>query len=259
MPPKKVTEDKTFGLKNKNKSKKVQKHIQQLQSSSNIKKPVKVNKELPELGLYEPVKIIQKFPVGIDPKTIFCINFRNKCCNMGLKCKFSHILNQPVIEKEVEKAPVYETTSEIIQGETDIICKYFLDAVEKKEYGWFWECPTIKEGLKCIYRHVLPVGYELKTGKKEKVEVKSIEELIESKRLLLKSTTLVTAESFKEWKQKRVSEREKLLSEQDKQRMDNIKKKVWSGMSGREMFQFNKEMQVDVEDELVMEYQELKV
>ena len=26
-------------------------------------------------------------------------------------------------------------------NQTDIICKYFLDAVENNKYGWFWECP----------------------------------------------------------------------------------------------------------------------
>jgi hypothetical protein len=25
--------------------------------------------------------------------------------------------------------------------QTDIICKFFLDAVENNKYGWFWECP----------------------------------------------------------------------------------------------------------------------
>ena len=29
---------------------------------------------------------------------------------------------------------------------TTIVCKYFLDAVEKGLYGWFWQCPN---GDKC--------------------------------------------------------------------------------------------------------------
>lgn len=24
---------------------------------------------------------------------------------------------------------------------TDIVCKFFIDAVETGRYGWFWECP----------------------------------------------------------------------------------------------------------------------
>ncbi|RRT64243.1 hypothetical protein B296_00041980, partial [Ensete ventricosum] len=37
------------------------------------------------------------------------------------------------------------------------VCKYFLDAVEKKQYGWFWVCPN--GGKDCHYRHALPPGY----------------------------------------------------------------------------------------------------
>jgi hypothetical protein len=25
---------------------------------------------------------------------------------------------------------------------TTIVCKYFLDAIEKSQYGWFWQCPS---------------------------------------------------------------------------------------------------------------------
>jgi hypothetical protein len=25
-----------------------------------------------------------------------------------------------------------------------IVCKYFIDAVESGKYGWFWECPNGK-------------------------------------------------------------------------------------------------------------------
>ena len=32
----------------------------------------------------------------------------------------------------------------------DQVCKYFLDAVEKSQYGWFWECPN---GPNCHYRY----------------------------------------------------------------------------------------------------------
>lgn len=36
------------------------------------------------------------------------------------------------------------------------VCKYFLDALEKRLYGWFWVCPN--GGDKCQYRHALPPG-----------------------------------------------------------------------------------------------------
>lgn len=39
------------------------------------------------------------------------------------------------------------------------ICMFFLEAVEKSKYGWFWSCPN---GTSCIYRHALPPGFVLK-------------------------------------------------------------------------------------------------
>lgn len=95
------------------------------------------------------------------------------------------------------------------------VCKYFLDAVEKSKYGWFWgnstflsktqeiigktkhilfvcslllECPN---GEKCIYRHALPQGYILKKDKKKMDEQKtkdiSLVDLIERERNALGS------------------------------------------------------------------------
>lgn len=61
------------------------------------------------------------------------------------------------------------------------VCKYFLDAVEKKQYGWFWVCPN--GGKDCHYRHALPPGYVLKSQMKalldEESEKLTVEEEIE--------------------------------------------------------------------------------
>lgn len=63
------------------------------------------------------------------------------------------------------------------------ICKFFLDAVEKSKYGWFWECPN---GERCIYRHALPAGFVLKRDKKKMIDQKDLElslvDLIETER-----------------------------------------------------------------------------
>lgn len=49
------------------------------------------------------------------------------------------------------------------------ICKYFIEAIENKKYGWFWECPN--GGDKCQYIHALPPGFVLKSkAKAEEVE-----------------------------------------------------------------------------------------
>ncbi|KAL8491878.1 hypothetical protein ACS0TY_023464 [Phlomoides rotata] len=65
---------------------------------------------------------------------------------------------------------------------TDIVCKFFLEVVEKKQYGWFWTCPN---GSTYHYRHALPHGYILKSQMKallqeESDNKKSIEEEIEN-------------------------------------------------------------------------------
>lgn len=56
-----------------------------------------------------------------------------------------------------------------------------MDAVERKQYGWFWACPN--GGKNCIYRHALPPGYILKSQMKALLEEESdkmpIEEEIE--------------------------------------------------------------------------------
>jgi hypothetical protein len=54
-----------------------------------------------------------------------------------------------------------------------IVCKFFLEAVEKSRYGWKWNCPN---GEICKYKHCLPPGYILKKDEKgqNKLEVDEI-------------------------------------------------------------------------------------
>lgn len=79
---------------------------------------------------------------------------------------------------------------------TAIICKFFLDAVEKRQYGWFWKCPN---GADCKYRHALPPGYVLKSQMKELLEeeaknAKDITEVIEEQRQKVDAKTPITEE-----------------------------------------------------------------
>ena len=66
------------------------------------------------------------------------------------------------------------------QPPTDIVCKYFLEAIESSKYGWFWECPN--GGVNCKYRHALPPGFVLKSkaAKTEDKEEISLEEFLET-------------------------------------------------------------------------------
>lgn len=293
----KVIEDKTFGLKNK-KGSKQQKFIQQVEKQvktggipprkvvddSQKRKEEKAKKELEkkELSLlFKPV-ITQKVDKGTDPKSVLCAFFKQGQCVKGDKCKFSHDLT---IERKAEKRSLYvdmrddeednmdawdeEKLNDVIglkHGETnatnatEIICKYFLDAVEKSKYGWFWECPT---GAKCHYRHALPPGFILKKDKKreEKKDEITIEELVERERAALstRNLTKVTLESMTAWKKRKLKEKRDALAKDEEKKRTDYRAGRQNGLSGREMFYFNPDLARDdgMEDgdEAIVSYQ----
>lgn len=268
----KVVEDKTFGLKNKNKSKNVQKYVQSLQQSAQPKadpsktaaKKKKDEEKAREKELNDLFKIAvvqPKVPVGVDPKSIVCEFFKVAQCAKGFKCKFSHDLN---VQRKGEKIDIYsdkrdedtmedwdqETLEKVVESKrteynqnkpTEIVCKYFLDAVEKKQYGWFWVCPN--GGKECHYRHALPPGYVLKSQMKtlleEEAEKIPIEEEIEKQRAKVTTTTPLTPELFFQWKNKKMEEREAGLAAQRADRAKNDR------MSGRELFLLDASLFVD--------------
>ncbi|XP_071732406.1 zinc finger CCCH domain-containing protein 11-like isoform X1 [Rutidosis leptorrhynchoides] len=259
----KVVEDKTFGLKNKNKSKNVQKYVQSLQQNVQPKpdpsklaaKKKKEEEKAREKELNDLFKIAvvqPKVPVGVDPKSILCEFFKAGQCAKGFKCKFSHDLN---VQRKGEKIDIFsdkrdegtmedwdqETLEKVVASKgkeynqnkpTDIVCKHFLEAVEKKQYGWFWVCPNGNK--ECHYRHALPPGYILKSQMKALLEEESnklaIEDEIEDQRAKVKTTTPMTTELFMEWKRKKVEARDAGLAAQRAERAKNDR------MSGRELF-----------------------
>lgn len=280
----KIIEDKTFGLKNK-KGKKQQQFIQQVtsqvkygQQSSQKKKAEEIEKkkkkeedekQKAELNsLLKPVTQAQKVSAGADPKSVLCVFFKQGQCGKGDKCKFSHDLS---LEGKSEKRSMYvdardmeddtidkwdeQKLQEVVKKKhdednkpkTDIVCKFFLQAIEKGLYGWFWECPN--GGDKCIYRHALPPGFVFKQKKKEGEEEEqtiTLEELVEEERQKLASSgvtlTKVTLESFLAWKDRKIRERkEKDVAESEKKK-EAFKAGRTVGISGREMFEFNPDL-----------------
>ncbi|PWA78241.1 zinc finger C-x8-C-x5-C-x3-H type family protein [Artemisia annua] len=259
----KIVEDKTFGLKNKNKSKNVQKYVQSLHQNVQPKPdPSKLaakkrkeeekarEKELNDL--FKVAVVQPKVPIGVDPKSILCEFFKAGQCAKGFKCKFSHDLN---VQRKGEKIDIFsdkrdegtmedwdqETLEKVVASKgkeynqnkpTDIVCKHFLEAVEKKQYGWFWVCPN--GGKQCHYRHALPPGYILKSQMKALLEEESnklaIEEEIEDQRAKIKTTTPMTTDLFLEWKRKKIEARDAGLAAQRAERAKNDR------MSGRELF-----------------------
>lgn len=275
----KIIEDKTFGLKNK-KGAKQQKFISQVEKqvksgghhnlaqNPNAKKEEKEKKlkEQKELAaLFKPVAT-QKVEKGADPKSILCAFFKQGTCTKGDKCKFSHDLT---IERKAEKRSIHvdmrdadqndtienwneEKLAEVVAKKhgkeksmptTAIICKYFLDAVERSLYGWFWECPN---GEKCIYRHALPAGYVLKKDKKKMDAMKeeiSLVDLIERERAALGTNqTRVTLESFLAWKRRKIQEKKQRELEEEERKRKDFKAGRQNGLSGREMFSFNPDL-----------------
>ncbi|RDX57184.1 hypothetical protein OH76DRAFT_1368069 [Lentinus brumalis] len=291
MPPKqkqqasgsKVKDDKTFGMKNKNRSAKVQKEVATIQKQQALagKSRAALEKEKEkalrekakfeeekrkkeEAALLKPVQT-QKVPFGVDPKTVLCVFFKAGNCEKGNKCKFSHDLN---VGRKVEKKNLYEDSREdklkdtmenwdeaklrdVVMSKsgnprttTDIVCKFFIQAIETEKYGWFWECPN---GESCHYRHALPPGFVLKSQKKaledaEKANAISLEEFLEVERHKLgPNLTPVTPETFAKWKRTRMDK--KLAEEEAMKRAKDDKHAAGknSGMSGRDLFTYNPE------------------
>ena len=174
-----------------------------------------------------------KVPEGVDPKTIMCEFFKKGRCAKGWKCKFSHEKNprkgtekvdlfvdhRDDAEKEkdadrmddwdqekLESVVKEKHSGENQNNKTDIVCKHFLEAVEKRLYGWFWVCPS--GGNECKYRHALPPGYVLKSQLKammeeEKASRRTDEEILEEERAKIGEGVPVTQETFAEWKRAR--------------------------------------------------------
>jgi hypothetical protein len=70
-------------------------------------------------------------------------------------------------QEQLEKAIAAKHGADNSNRPTEIVCKFFIDAVEKRQYGWFWQCPNGKD---CKYRHALPPGYVLKSEMKALLE-----------------------------------------------------------------------------------------
>jgi hypothetical protein len=261
----KVIEDRTFGLKNKNKSKTVQDYIKGVQQVVKGTGGAKdVNKEFQERAekkkakeeeaflnsLAKSVKVIKQKDLEEDEtaKNILCEFFRAGCCDKGDECEFSHDVNIEFnqgtfdiytdlrqakknlgVEFEINKIAEEKEKKRSKLPQSNIVCKFFLDAVQKKVYGWKWDCPN---GEDCHYKHFLPKGYIITTQKDKMQEEMNIEdyynleEQIDQERERIgKTGTPVNESTFMEWKRKRDEFRN-----QDKEDEEKKKKGVLTGM-----------------------------
>jgi hypothetical protein len=203
------------------------------------------------------------------------VYFKQGLCQKGDRCKFSHDLNQ---ERKAEKRSIYDDGSSANKEEgmenwdeqkledvvnrkhgednkkktntTSIVCKYFIEAVENKTYGWFWNCPN---GEACIYKHALPPGFTLKSDAKKKEleeEEVSLEMLIEKERASLgPNVTKITLESFLAWKVRKIKEKKDERIKQDEKKRTDYKLGFVNGLTGRDLFTFNPDLVANDDEE----------
>ncbi|KAL3087697.1 hypothetical protein niasHS_008675 [Heterodera schachtii] len=272
----KVLEDRTFGMKNKKLRAQMEKNIMGAPSKQFTPKKKQEDEDLKDINkIFKPVvqATQQKVSADVDPKSVLCVFFKQGLCTKGNKCKFSHDLS---IQQKTMKKNLYvdsrdlgdkkdetnenwdeKTLQDVAEkkhgekdrkrpNQTDILCKYFLEAVENSKYGWFWECPN---GDTCIYRHALPPGYILKKDKKKMEEQNrltriTLEEFIETERskLLDQNLTKVTLDTFLAWKKKKMHEKRQAQRQSDKNKLATFKSGKQAGLSGRDLFTFNPEL-----------------
>eukprot|EP00727_Mastigamoeba_balamuthi_P012516 m51a1_g7888 putative zinc finger CCCH domain-containing protein (413) ;mRNA; r:75373-76807 len=294
----KIVEDKTFGLKNKNKSKKVQQYVQNVKTVVQKSGPRKTDEEKAkekalekkrlekkleeekkkELALLMRPGIVQpKVPPGVDPKSFVCEFWKQGCCQKGDKCKYAHDLG---VTRRAQKIDLYtdrrgagegaegedtidswdqRTLEQVVDTKrgsenknlkTTIVCKHFLEALDTRKYGWFWECPN---GDKCQYVHALPPGFvlkprEVKTAPDPYEDLPGIEDEIEKERAKIRGGEPVTKESFMRWKEEKLKKREAA----QKKAADEKRAAVAAGrtvlLSGRELLVYKPTLFVDDEE-----------
>ncbi|MEN2499866.1 MAG: hypothetical protein MHMPM18_004048 [Marteilia pararefringens] len=175
----KQIEDRLFGMKNKS-GRATRKYQEMLEKSYDVTKVF-----VPKVDNTYDIDKLNTNPAAINPgkssttKTatiILCAAFKLGKCTKGDKCKFSH--DQKLVEAAKQKYRAPEAAKNT--GNTDdadgkngdikkqrnytnIICKFFLQACETKQFGKFWSCPN---GSKCIYVHHLPDDYVLDRDRK---------------------------------------------------------------------------------------------
>lgn len=253
--------DKTFGLKNKNKSKAVQKYIKTV--TQNVRSAESIQKEAEKKGKKEAQKAATQNALLTG---MFASMGEARKATAKKKPKVDDKINLNVdpraaaqAEKEKDKMDEWDQEKlesvvktkhggEKLATTTDIVCKFFLDAVEKRLYGWFWTCPN---GATCKYKHCLPPGFvlkpkEIKMDDDEEEEETPIEEIIEQRRKALPpGGTPVTLESFKAWKIKKEKERLEAVEEKRKVEAKKTGGKGLNVMSGRDLFTYDPTLFVD--------------
>ncbi|EZG43454.1 putative CCCH-type Zn-finger protein [Gregarina niphandrodes] len=260
----KVVEDKTFGLKNKNKSKAVQKYIKSVQAQvtgGRVKSEHELKAEQKEKAEEKKRQKQAALLASLQKATEAMKNAADKKTDYKTVTESQRvdIYVDPRAAKQQETMDDWDMSKleQVIKTkhggqktQSEIVCKHFLDALEKRLYGWFWQCPN---GDTCQYRHALPPGYVLK--KKELPDLsnlpeeESLEEIIERERQALPpGGTPVTYETFMAWKAKKQAEVAKAKEAAAKKKKEDSSGRS-TGMSGRALFQYDPSLFATQEEE----------
>jgi hypothetical protein len=259
----KKIEDKTFGMKNKNKSKQVQQQIAVMKQTAGIAADKDRGKGDKERKAAEDAMNAVLFKEAVTKKELArrALEKAKEKAEKAEKAKAAEkrdiYTDMRDVPKELDDMSTWDDAKlkEVVdskkggQGErckTDIICKFFLDAVEKRTYGWFWTCPN--GGDKCQYRHALPEGYVLKRDKVDEVvdQGPRLEEVLEEKRKALTGTrTPVTLERLQEW----LAKKKAVVAAAEAETLEAARKQYAkgkaAGVTGRMLFDIDKSLFVD--------------
>lgn len=121
---------------------------------------------------------------------------------------------------------------------SNIVCKFFLEAIKNKVYGLKWQCPN---GDDCHYKHCLPKDFVIKSLNKDNQEDMTFDEFhdleekidAERERVALNGTK-VTEYTLADWLEKRKIEKEKSYGHKKLELLKKLK-------TGRELFNTNKD------------------
>ncbi|SBT50219.1 cytoplasmic translation machinery associated protein, putative [Plasmodium ovale wallikeri] len=298
----KIVEDKTFGLKNKNKSKSVQRYLRighrrakmetlpvfsirahvshgtahlkivqifictfmyikgvQQQVFQTKKKPDEKRKEEKEKeklnqqklllnSIYqktEKVKKINETTATYDPKK--SKESQKIDIYTDVRDSKNDKENDTIDQWDINKLTEVINIRHKNVNKTDIICKYFLSAVENKQYGWFWVCPN--GGDNCKYKHCLPQanpkGYFFPLYKRcytHTSDRRNLPPYCIIRTQFINNGTPVTLELFKKW----LSEREESKKQKKDEQKEKSERKVKTNvLSGKELFTYDPTLFVD--------------
>ncbi len=231
---------------------------------------------------FKTVSSGNKLAPGQNPKSVVCEFFKKGTCTKGAKCKFSHdwaggrkstkmdLYTDP---REAEAAAAaaaaaaaggdmndwsQEKLESVVNtkekdNQTEIVCKFFIEAVETRKYGYFWHCPN---GDTCKYRHRLPPGFILKdrlakVEQDDEDEPTPIEEVIEAERAAAlaagKCVTPCTLENFLKWKEDKRKAKEAEIQRIAKEAIAKPGNRSLGVLSGRDLFSYDPSLFVDDE------------